>query len=183
MTAQPHVVRGTTGTARPMPLPADAVHLAPVLQHWLIAADAYHPDFRQWVLAAVTLADLPGFVPARRHFGAATHEIAVIPVSASRGYHGSDEIIDLLNDGGPPLVMHRAIRAQLAATGDEIRRITPALAYEVVSGFNPEHPGAEKRWRKMTFRHLTSMRSMAAKHSGPQTQHMTMTEPETTRLT
>ncbi|HEX3388825.1 MAG TPA: hypothetical protein VHT94_07290 [Streptosporangiaceae bacterium] len=164
-------IAGGYGTAQPIPLPLDDPGLAPVLQHWLISAPGFSAaPGGQLVLAVTTLRDLPGFVPAVRHFAAATHEAHLIPIAVTGPPFDPPGVLRAVSRHTLPASEEGASRCQVSATDAEMNVITPNLAAEiVVHGWNPNPmagPPPVDLWRELAENHLAQLRT--ARRTGPQ---------------
>ena len=59
--------------------------------HWLVQG-AFHPAWNQWIVACITLADSPGFPPAKRHYPEAEHEIDILSLNPEHPFIEGEEL-------------------------------------------------------------------------------------------
>lgn len=156
-------IQGEHGTAVPVVVPP-VPECACLLAHWLITARHFHPHRVQWVLAANSLADFPGFPPAQLNFPGATHEFIVMPLDPAGGEQTPGSLVRLLLSHTLPMAADDAVTFQLAASGDEAGRLVPVMAASVVcEGWSPDvtsdPPGVRDAWRKEALRNLAAART------------------------
>ncbi|OSZ58682.1 hypothetical protein OQI_20465 [Streptomyces pharetrae CZA14] len=144
MTAtEPDELTGHYGTARRIPPGNFADKPAPV-DAWIISAPHWHPLWWQYLLAVVSLADIPGLPPACKHRPAVTHELQVMALNPDHGPYYP-------HDAGPGTLHHLTpvnIAEELATSDDQARRLAARCVQAAVDGIlNPETADAPDRIR------------------------------------
>jgi hypothetical protein len=146
MTEQlPDVATGPYGTARRIPPANYRAHKPAGVDGWIITAPYWHPFWSQYMLAVVSLADIPGQPDAVRHYPDATHELHVVALNPDHGPYDAALI-------GPPGTIHFLtpvnVVEQITTTHDQARRLTELCARAVVDGLlTPETGDAPDRIR------------------------------------
>lgn len=134
---------GPFGTARRVP-PANYAPGRGTLDAWIITAPHWHPLWSQYTLALITLADLPGTLPAVKERPGVTHQIIVMTLNPEHGPYDaarvSEDSLHYLTPGN--------IGEQFAATDDQARELAVLCVRAVLVGsLSPETADAPQRIR------------------------------------
>jgi hypothetical protein len=114
------------------------------LDAFIITAPGWHPLWSQYMLALITLADLPGQPPATLERPGATHQIITMAMDPDLGPYTPDSFagrrVQYLRPGN--------IGAQFTAADQQALDLLPLCAQAVIFGhLNPETSDAPQRIR------------------------------------
>lgn len=137
---------GPYGTAARIP-PASYAEVSPAaLEGWIITAPCWHPLWSQYVLSAITLADVPGVPPARKLREGVTHELMVLALSPD---HGPYDAAKIGAPGSLRFLTPHNVAEQFTGTDDQARELAALCARAVVDGLLcPETADAPNRIRE-----------------------------------
>lgn len=167
----PAHIQGEHGTAVLVPVPGTSDH-ANVVMQWLITANGFHPQRKQWMLVGCTLADVPGMRPVPVYVPGATYEIIVMPLDPAGGPQNPHSVYRLLLAHMLPLVMSAKIEIQTLCTLPELGALLPELAAAVVrQGWTPDISNDTGNvigaWREAIERNLHDMRTRQPRNGYP----------------
>lgn len=133
---------GQHGSARRVPVEGG---LPAQLATWIVTAPIWHPLWSQYMIAVVSLADLPDHAPAYLQFPEATHELLVIALNPDKGPYDAASI----SASNPVSILEPLnIIEQFIATDEQAILICHGLAHGVCDGMlNPETSDAPARIR------------------------------------
>jgi hypothetical protein len=185
--AQYAPIQGEHGTAVIVPVPSTSDH-ANVITQWLVTANGFHAQRKQWMIAGCTLADVPGMRPVHVTIPGATYEVIVMPLDPAGGPQNPHSVYRLLLAHMLPMIGSDAIMVQTRCTAAELTHLVPDLARAVVQqGWTPDVTGNRGNvtgaWREAIERNLMVMRNQApsnghaATRSGPVATPGVMTPP------
>jgi hypothetical protein len=165
-------IQGEHGQAVPVVVPP-VPDMANILMHWLITARGFSATRTQWMLAACTLADLPGLRPVTVRVYGATHEVIVIPLDPAGGPQNPHSVVRLLLAKALPTVQADAVMVQTRTSPPELAELMPILAAAIVrQGWSPDvvgDPGNVRgAWREGIESNLRDIRQRMAQPQQPQ---------------
>lgn len=134
---------GSCGTATRIPS-ANFPDNQTTLDGWIITAPLWHPLWSQYLLAVITLADLPGIPAAQKDRPDVTHQVIVMTLDPEHGPYDARRVrerdLRLLTPGN--------IGEQFTATDEQARHLAPLCVRAVVDGhLSPETADAPERIR------------------------------------
>lgn len=139
----PVQIAGPHGTAGRVP----AAHLTDnpaTLDAWIITAPGWHPLWGQYLLALLTLADVPGQPPAVRHRPGTTHELLVAALNPEQGPYDAATVTNT----SLHLLTPVNIAEQVTTTDEQARQLPELCVRAVLDGvLNPETGDAPERIR------------------------------------
>lgn len=150
MNTTPDELTGPYGTARRIP-PANYQATSPAtLDGWIITAPIWHPLWSQYMLAVITLAEVPGVRPAHKQRENVTHELMVMTLNPD---HGPYDAAQVGEQGSLHYLTPGNVAEQFTATDDQARELAELTARAVVDGrLCPETADAPARiraaWRR-----------------------------------
>jgi hypothetical protein len=140
----PSELTGPHGTALRIPRELYVTERSATCDAWIITAPAWHPLWSQYMLAAITLADVPGAPPAVKNHPNATHEIIVMAMDPTHGPYTPDNV----TDGRDRYLTPGNIGEQFTATDEEAIDIAVLCVRAVLDGvLSPETADAPERIR------------------------------------
>jgi hypothetical protein len=152
MTTNPDGLAGAFGAAHRIPA-TNFPDNKTTLDAWIITAPYWHPLWSQYVLAVITLADLPGVPPAHKERPDVTHQVLVMTLDPNSGPYDAATVTELhfLQPGN--------IAAQFTTTDDQARDLAPLCVRAVVDGLlTPETADAPAKtraaWRQVIHQTL-----------------------------
>jgi hypothetical protein len=125
---------GPYGTARRIPQ-ANYPEPRTTLDAWIITAPVWHPFWSQYMLAIITLADVPGMPPADKERPDVTHQLLVMTLDPTDGPYDAATVggADTLH-----FLMPGNVGEQFTADSDDQARQLAALCVRgVVDGLLP----------------------------------------------
>lgn len=125
----PGTITGPYGTASQIP-PGHLTDTPATLAAWIISAPHWHPAWSQYLLAVITLADIPGTRPATVYVPGATHELIVAALNPERGPHAAATATNASLD----LLRPVNIAQQFTGTDDRARELAALCARAVTDG-------------------------------------------------
>ncbi|OQQ16105.1 hypothetical protein B0675_02130 [Streptomyces sp. M41(2017)] len=132
MTQQPHQEPELTGPAGSAFRVPDIAENPAVLEQWIITARDWHPIWYQYLLALISLADMPDMPPANRHRKGVTHELVVFALDPEDGPLRPETFVDRRPT---EFVLTPAnVVEQVTTTDDQARHLTRLCANAVVHG-------------------------------------------------
>lgn len=139
--AGPDEIDGALGRAARVPRSDD---WPATLDAFVVTAPRWHPLWSQYLLALITLSDMPGVGPAYREFEGATHQVIVMAMDPDHGPYtpGSfaENTVRYLLPGN--------IGHQFKATDEQALDVVALCARAVCDGvLNPETADAPERTR------------------------------------
>jgi hypothetical protein len=143
-------ITGQYGTAGLVP-PGHLTDTPATLAAWIISAPHWHPAWSQYLLAILTLADIPGTRPATIYVPGATHELIVAALNPEPGPHAA------LTATNATLGLLRPVNIaqQFTATDARARELAALCVRAVVGGvLNPETGDAPDRIRAVWARSI-----------------------------
>jgi hypothetical protein len=130
----PDTYTGQHGTAHRIPA-ATYTSTPATLDAWILTAPGYHPAWTQYLLALVTLADMPGIPTAHKQRPDTTHELIVMTLDP----HPRPYDAPTLHPENLRFLLPVNISEQVTATDDQARELTALCARAVCEGLlNPE---------------------------------------------
>lgn len=135
---------GPYGTARRVP--RENFAQTTQLDCWIVTAPLWHRLWSQYVVSAITLADVPGMPPAVKHRPAATHELLVMALNPEHGHCDAARV----GEARPlRLLLPANVCEQFIAPADDaVRDLVALCAHAVVDGvLCPETGDAPDRIR------------------------------------
>lgn len=141
--SEPAEWSGPYGTAKRIPR-ANYPDTTTTLDAWIITAPIWHPLWSQYMLALITLADVPGMPPAVIERPDATHQVIVMTLNPEHGPYDAttvrEDTLRFLRPGN--------IGEQFTATDDQAREIAALCVRACVDGvLSPETADAPDRIR------------------------------------
>jgi hypothetical protein len=166
---------GDYGTAVPMVLP-DGPRFAPLLQHWLVTSVNFSPDCSQYIVAAMSLFDIPNIQSPSLMFSGATHEIDILPLDPYAGQQTAHSVVRRLAAEELEFPAATCIRCQVSATTEEITELIPWIAGMIVRcGWSPDVTAAPDDrvgfWRGAVYGRLTDLRVPRELRTAPRGRH------------
>ncbi len=109
---------------------------------WVISSTCFHPFWDAWNIYAVSLKDIPGVRPAKKHFPEAEWEIGIVSVEPGT-------TIDLGNPKGSVRLLAPVdlVHQVLGISADEVREIvTDMITMIVEKGISPDSDNRQE-WK------------------------------------
>lgn len=143
-TTGPDEIKGAYGAACRVPRTHYTSESPATLDAWVITAPTWHPLWSQYLLAVITLADMPGVGPAFKDRSDVTHQVIVMAMDPDHGPYTPDSFAEksvrYLSPGN--------IGAQFTADDGQALELSTLLARAVVDGvLCPETADAPSRIR------------------------------------
>ncbi|MDX2551345.1 hypothetical protein [Streptomyces stelliscabiei] len=150
--AIPDTLTGRHGVAHRIPTARYREEHRATLDAWIITAERWHPNWSQYLLCALSLADIEGAPPAKKRTPDVTHELLVVVLNPDHGPYDARLV-------RPDHLQHLTpvnVAEQFTATDDQARRIARLCTREVVDGrLTPETgdaPDHVRAWWHITIR-------------------------------
>jgi hypothetical protein len=139
----PDEVSGPHGTAVRVPRSHYTASLA-TIDAWIITSPGWHPLWSQYMLAVITLADVPGMPPAVLERPGSTHQMHVMALSPEHGPYTPGSVAE----GTVHFLTPTNIGEQFEASDEQALELSVLCARAVVDGvLNPETADAPERIR------------------------------------
>lgn len=116
------------------------------LGSWLINYPGAHPFWEYWMLTCVTLADVPGVPPAKKHFPEATHELLILAIDPK----WSVQLEDFMGGGTMPFLSPTDVVYQAQLPSDDLAvHLMELTAKDIVNRGSSPDQDYRTRWKEV----------------------------------